>query len=63
MKSLIDGLSCWHKFLVDDPLTVKKNEHEFDFQFARFRVLGTGIVYSVPLLTSAFGLVVVLQNP
>ena len=28
IKSLIDILSWWHKFLVDDPLTVKKtNEH------------------------------------
>ena len=24
IKSLIDSLSSWHKFLLDDPLTVKK---------------------------------------
>ena len=26
IKSLIDSLSRWYKFLVDDPLTVKKNK-------------------------------------
>ena len=64
IKSLIDSLSWWHKFLVDDPLTVKKtNEHRFDFGFAHSRFLGTQRVCSVPLLTSAFWLGVVLQNP
>jgi len=61
IKSLIDSLSWWHKFLVDDPLTVKKtNEHQFDFGFAHSRFLGTGRVCSVPLLTLAFCLGVVL---
>jgi len=42
-KSLIDSLSWCHKFLVDDPLTVKKkNEHLFDFGFAHSRFLGKG---------------------
>ena len=26
IKSLIDSLSWWHKFLVDDPLTVKNKQ-------------------------------------
>ena len=26
IKSLIDSLSWWHKFLVDDPLTFKKTK-------------------------------------
>jgi len=51
----IDSLSWWHKFLVDDPLTVKKpNEHQFDFGFAHSCFLGMGRVCSVPLLTLAF---------
>ena len=28
IKSLIDSLSWWHKFLVDDPLTVKKKKNK-----------------------------------
>jgi len=64
IKSLIDSLSWWHKFLVDDPLTVKKtNEHRFYFGFAHSRFLGTGRVCSVPLPTLAFCLGVLLQNP
>ena len=65
IKSLIDSLSWWHKFLVDDPLTVKKktNEHRFDFGFAHSRSLGTGRVCSVPLPALAFCLGAVLQNP
>jgi len=64
IKSLIDSLSWWHKFLVDDSLTVKKTiEHQFDFGFAHSRFLGTGKVCSVPLPTLAFCLAVVLQNP
>ena len=64
IESLIDSLSWWHKFLVDDPLTVKRtNEHRFDFGFAHSRLLGTGRVCSVPLPTLAFCLGVVLQNP
>jgi len=32
LKGLVDSLSWWHKFLVDDPLTVKKNNgHRFAF--------------------------------
>ena len=63
-KTLIDSLSWWHKFLVEDPLTVKKtNEHRFDFGFAHCRFLGTGRVSSVPLPTLAICLGVVLQNP
>jgi len=27
IKSLIDSLSWWHRFLVDDPLTVKNKKH------------------------------------
>ena len=55
IKSVIDSLTWWHKFLVDDPLTVKtKNEHQFDFGFAHSRFLGTGRVCSVPLPTLAF---------
>ena len=43
IKILIDSLSWWHKFLVDDPLTIKKtNEHRFDFGFAHSRFFGTG---------------------
>src|SRR5215469_9290218 len=43
IKTLIDSLSWWYKFLVDDPLTVKKtNERGFDFGFAHSRFLGTG---------------------
>ena len=65
IKNLIDSLSWWHKFLVGDPLTVKKktNKHRFDFGFAHSRFLGTGRVCSVPLPTLAFYLGVVLQNP
>jgi len=64
IKSLIDSLSWWHKFLVDDPLTVKKtNEHRFDFRFAHSRFLATGRICSVPLPTLAFCLGVLLQNP
>ena len=59
-----DSLSWLHKFLVDDPLTVKKtNEHRFHFGFAHSRFPGTGRVCSVPLPTLAFCLRVVLQNP
>ena len=55
IKSLIDNLSQWHKFLVNDPLTVKKtNEHRFDFGFAHSRFLGMGRVCSVPFPTLAF---------
>ena len=55
IKSLINSLSWWHKFLVDDPLTVKKtNEHQFDFGFAHSHFLGTGRVCSVPLPTLRF---------
>ena len=62
-KKMIDSLSWWHKFLVDDPLTVKKtNEHRFDFGFAHSRFLGTKRVCSVPLQTLAFCLGLVLQN-
>ena len=64
IKRLIDSLSWWHKFLVDDPLTAKKtNEHRFDFGFAHSRFLGTGRICSVPLRTLAFCLGVLLQNP
>jgi hypothetical protein len=63
IKSLIDSLFWWHKFLVDDPLTVKKtNEHRFDLGFAHSRFLGTGRVCSVPLPTLAFCLGVVLKK-
>ena len=30
IKSLIDSLSLWHKFLVDDPLAVKKKQMSID---------------------------------
>ena len=64
IKSWIDSLSWWHKFLLDDPLTVKKtNEHWFDFGFAHSHFLWTGRVCSVPLPTLAFCLGVVPQNP
>ena len=64
IKSLNDSLSWWHKFFVDDPLTVKKTKkHRFDFGFAYSRFLGTGRVCSVPLLILAFRLGAVLQNP
>jgi len=64
IKSLIGSLSWWHKFLVDDPLTVKKtNEHPFHFGFAHSRFLRAGRVCSVPLPTLAFCLGVILQNP
>ena len=64
IKSSTDSLSWWHKFLVYDPLTVKKtNEHQFDFGFAHSRFLGMRRVCSVPLPTLAFCLRVVLQNP
>ena len=60
IKSLIDSLSWWHKFLMDDPLTVKKtNEHRFDFGFAHSRFLGTVRFCSVPLPTLAFCLGVI----
>ena len=63
INSLIDSLSWWHIFLVDDPMTVKKtNEHRFEFGFAHSRFLGTGRVCSVPLPTLAFCLGVVIQN-
>ena len=63
IKSLIDSLSWWHKFLVEDPLTVKKtNEHQFDFGFAHSRFLGARRFCSVPLPTLAFCLGVVLQK-
>ena len=64
LKCLIDSLSWWHKFLVDDPLTVQKaNKHRFDFGFAHSHFLGRERVFSVPLPTLAFCLGVVLQNP
>ena len=64
IKYLIDSLSWWHKFFVNDPLTVTKtNEHRFDFGFAHSHFLGTGRVCSVPLPTLAFCLGVVLKNP
>ena len=63
IKSLIDFLSWWSKFLVGDLLTIKKNEHRFDFGFAHSHFLGTGRVCSVPLPTLAFCLGVLLQNP
>jgi len=65
IKSLIDTLSWWHKFLVDDPLTVKKktNEHRFDFGFSHSRFLGTGRIGSVLLPTLAFCLEILLENP
>ena len=64
IKSLIDSLSWWNKFLVDDPLIVKKtNENRFDFGFAHSRFLGMGRVCNVPLPTLTFCLGVVLQNP
>ena len=64
IESLVDSLSWWNKFLVDDPLTVKKtNEHRFDFGFAHSCFLGTGKVCSVSLSNLAFCLGVVLQNP
>ena len=48
-KSLIDSFSWWHKFLVDDLLTVKKtNKHRIDFGFTHSRFLGMGRVCSVP---------------
>ena len=43
IRSLIDSLSWWLKFLVDDPLTVEKtNEHRFDFGFVLLAFLGRG---------------------
>ena len=43
IKSLIDSLSWLHKFLVDDPPTVKKtNKHRFDFGFVHSCFVGTG---------------------
>jgi hypothetical protein len=63
IKSLIDGLSWWHKFLVDDPLTVKKNWALIWFWVCSFRFLGTGRVCSVPLPTLVFCLGVILHNP
>ena len=43
IKRLIDSMSWWHKFLVDDPLTVKKtNGHRFDFGFLILAFLGRG---------------------
>ena len=64
IKSLIDSLFWWHKFLVDDNLTLKKtNEHRFEFGFAHSHFLGTGRVCSVPLPILAFCLAVVLSNP
>ena len=52
IKSLIASLSWWHKFLVDDPLTVKKtNEHRFDFGFDHSRFLGTGRVCEFGVLS------------
>ena len=60
--SLIDSLSWWHKFLVDNPLTVEKtNKHRFSFGFAHSCFLGTGRVWSVPLPT-LFCVGVILQN-
>jgi len=64
IKSFIDSLPWGHKFLVDDPLAVKKtNEHRFDFGFAHSRFLGTGRVGNVPLPTLAFCLGILVQNP
>jgi len=62
IKYLIESLSWWHIFLVDDPLTVKKktNEHRFDFGFSHSRFLGMGRVCSVPFPTLTFCLAVVL---
>ena len=43
IKGLIDSLSWWYIFLVDDPLTVKKtNEHRFDFGFFSFSLSWDG---------------------
>jgi len=43
IKSLIDSLSWRHKFLVDDPLTVKKtNEHRFVLDLFILVFLGRG---------------------
>ena len=44
IKSLIDSLSWWHKFLVEEPLVVKTNEYRFDFGFTHSRFLGMGRV-------------------
>ena len=64
IKDLIDSLSWWHTFLVDEPLTVEKtNKHQFDFGFAHSRFLGMARVCSVPLPTLTFCLGFVLQNP
>jgi len=43
IKSLIDSLSWWHKFLVDDPLTVKiTNEHDLILDLPILAFLGRG---------------------
>jgi hypothetical protein len=43
IKSLIDRLSWWHKFLVEDPLTVRKtNEHHLILDVLILAFLGRG---------------------
>jgi len=64
IKILIESLSCWRRFLVHDPLTIKKtNEHWFGFGFGHSRFLGTGRFCSMPLPSLTICLGVVLQNP
>ena len=63
IKSWIDSLSWWHKFLVDDPQTVKKQmSTDLILDLLIFRFLETGGFCSVPLPTLAFCLGVVFQN-
>ena len=63
IKSLIDSLSWWHKFLVDDHLIVKKtNEHRLDFGFAHSRFLGTARICSVPLPTQRITLTAIKRQ-
>jgi hypothetical protein len=49
IKSLIDSLSWWQKFLVDFPFTAKNTWASIWFGFAHSRFLWTGRVRSVPL--------------
>ena len=53
IKSLIDGFFLWHKFLVDDPLTVKKKKASIRFWICSFSLSWDG--ESLQCATPDFG--------
>ena len=61
IKSLIVSLSWWNKFLVDDPLSVKKKTIELRFYFgfvhSRFLWMRRVCIVSLPNLAFCLGVV------